>query len=451
MIAHELAAWASSLETVPKNVQDAAIRHLLDGVGNAIGGYRSGVAAAAIEVAENLGGPKESTIFGTSAKVSAPAAALANGTLVHALDFDDTHAGGLVHATAVVLPAAFAVGQELGASGEEVLTASVIGYEAACRIAAAAPHGFHSRGLHATMIAGVFSSALVAARLMGLSVEQTTNALGIAGSQAGGLLAFMGTGASTKQLHPGFASQAGIIAARLAQAGASGPETVFDGPYGIYDAFVDGDVNRESILEGLGTRWETTRIGIKPYPACQLSHASLDAMKAAMAEGGFVAGDIQSIVAQVHPDSASVVCDPKRDLTKPTSAYAAKFSLPWCLAALAIDGNLTPATFDAAGITREDVTQLAAKVQTQLAPSEVVAADAPGEVTVRLASGSEVTGRVVRSSGGPETPLGEEALREKFLGNSGPSGGKIIEELQVIGTHDNIEIILEAIAEVAQE
>src|SRR5690606_22815470 len=139
---------------------------------------------------------------------------------------------------------------ERGATGEQVLTAAVIGYETACRVAAAAPHGFHARGLHATMIAGVFSSALVAARLTGLDAERGTDALGIAGSQAGGLLAFLGTEASTKQLHPGFASQAGILAARLAEAGASGPATVFDGPHGIYDAMASGNVAPATILDG---------------------------------------------------------------------------------------------------------------------------------------------------------------------------------------------------------
>lgn len=449
MIARELANWALALEEVPPLVSHAAVRHMLDGIGTAIAGYRSGAAAAAVSVARGLGGPPESTIFGSSIRVSAPAAALANGTLVHALDFDDTHAGGLVHATAVVLPAAFGVGEFNGASGKDVLLAAVVGYEAACRIAAAAPHGFHARGLHATMVAGVFSSALIAARLQGLNLDQATNALGIAGSQAGGLLAFLGTGASTKQLHPGFASQAGILAARLAAAGATGPETVFDGPHGVFDALAAGPHAQQGILTGLGDIWETTRIGIKPYPACQLSHASLDALNKARQQQSFSAEEVQSIRVLVHPDSASIVCDPSRDLTRPASAYAAKFSLPWSLAALIVDGEMTLGTFEPSSIEREHVSRLAERVETVVAPTGQVAADARGEVEVRLIDGRRVVGVVGRSGGGPDTPLSDAELRAKFVGNVGHDASGLIDRITDLADQPHLNAILDAMAEAA--
>ncbi|MFI5426908.1 MmgE/PrpD family protein [Aeromicrobium sp. UC242_57] len=450
MIAHELATWALGLTDVPAPVRRAAERHLLDGFGTAVGGFRSGSAAPAVDVALGLGGPAEATILGTTTKVSAPAAALANGTLVHALDFDDTHAGGLVHATAVVLPAAFAVGEQGGASGEDVLLAAVVGYEAACRIAAAAPHGFHARGLHATMVAGVFSSALVAARLTDLDVEQTVNALGIAGSQAGGLLAFLGTGASTKQLHPGFASQAGIVAARLAAAGATGPETVFEGPHGVFDALAAGEADPKSIVEGLGDRWETTRIGIKPYAACQLSHVTLDALQDALDEVGFGADDVVSITARVHPDSASVVCDTSRDLTRPASPYAAKFSLPWSAAALVVDGAITLETFDPASIARESVAQLAARVVVVVTGAGV-AADAPGHVTVVLRDGQRVEGIVSRSAGGPDNPLSDEVLRRKLTGNVGPGADRLLDAIDSFPARPDLQHLLSVVAHTATE
>lgn len=451
MIARELATWALDLTEVPAAVRRAALRHLLDGFGTALGGLASGGADPALEVARGLGGPQESTILGSTTRVSAPAAALANGTLVHTLDFDDTHAGGLIHATAVVLPAAFAVGEQTGASGEDVLLAAVVGYEASCRIAAAAPHGFHARGLHATMVAGVFSSALVAARLTGLTVEQTTHALGIAGSQAGGLLAFLGTGASTKQLHPGFASQSGIIAARLAAAGATGPETVFEGPHGIFDALAAGTADPHSIVEGLGERWETTRIGIKPYAACQLSHATLDALRDARRQGDFNIDDIESITAQVHPDSASVVCDTSRDLTRPASPYAAKFSLPWSAAALLVDGDMTLATFDPASITRPDVTALAARVTVELAPTGGVAADAPGAVRIVLRDGRVVDGAVTRSAGGPDNPLTDEDLQAKLTGNVGAGSEALIAAIESFPAQPDLHHLLSVAAQTAAD
>jgi len=448
MIADELAAWGTAPMDVPAEVRAAAARHLLDGVGTAIGGLRSGTVAAAVEVARGLGGPPEATLFGAADRIGAPAAALASGALVHALDFDDTHAGGLVHATAVVLPAAFAVGEQVGATGREVLDAAVVGYETVCRVAGAAPHGFHARGLHATMAAGVFSSALVAARLLRLDAARATDALGIAGSQAGGLLAFLHTGASTKQLHPGFASHAGILAARLAAAGATGPANVFDGPDGLYDALATGPVDRASILDGLGRRWETTRIGIKPYPACQLSHAALDAVRDALRQGGgFGADDVAAIEVDVHPDSAPIVCDPARDLARPASPYAAKFSLPWSVAALVLDGDVTTGTYEPASIGRPEVAALARRVRWTVT-GDGPAADAPGAARVSLVDGRTVRGAVKRSAGGPDTPLSDAQLDAKFLGNAGPSGEGVIALVRGIADLDSLAPLLTALTRV---
>ncbi|MFC6154680.1 MmgE/PrpD family protein [Nocardioides yefusunii] len=438
MIARELAAWVVGPVTVPAAVEHAALRHLLDGLGNAVAGARAGAAAPAVTVALGLGGPAEATVLGTTEKISAVAAGLANGTLVHALDFDDTHAGGLVHSTSVVLPAAFAVGEQVGATGREILDAAVVGYEVACRVAAAAPNGFHSGGLHATMVAGVFSSAAIAARLMKLDVETTVNALGLAGSQAGGLLAFLATGASTKQLHPGFASQAGIQAARLAAAGATGPDTVFDGPHGVYEALAPaalakGIVDRSVLTRGLGSPdaadWETTRIGIKPWPTCQLAHVTMAAAQEALATAGVTAAEVAGVHAQVHPDSAAVVCATDRDLARPASGYAAKFSLPWSVAAILVDGHVGVETYTEANLKRAEISDLAARVTFDVVDPGVVAADAAGDVVLTLTDGRTVAGHLDRSPGGGSNPLSDEGLFAKFAGNVAPNEPSLAEDL----------------------
>lgn len=450
MIAPELAAWATGEVRVPPAVSDVAVRHLLDGLGNALAAYRTGAAAAALEVAHGLGGPPEATVLGGTDRIGAPAAALANGTLVHALDFDDTHAGGLVHATSVVLPAALAVGEQVGATGAQVLTAAVVGYETACRVAAAAPFGFHERGLHATMVAGTFSSALVAARLLGLDAATATHALGIAGSQSGGLLAFLGTGASTKQLHPGFASHAGVLAARLAAAGATGPETVFDGPHGVYDALATGEVDAEGIVRDLGESWETTRIGIKPYPACQLSHATMAAAAEAIAGAGVRPTDVASVHALVHPDSASVVCAGGRDLARPGSPYAAKFSLPWSVSAMILDGSVTTASYAEDQISRPEVSALAASVTWDLMEEPgTVAADAPGDVELTLRDGSVVRGHVDRSPGGGSAPLSREALLAKLAGNLGRPTPDLVTVVEHLADQPDLSRLFRLAAEAA--
>ncbi len=418
-IAGDLAKWAISLKSgeIPVEVSHAAQRHLLDGVGNAIAALRIGVVAPAVDVADALGGPPEATRLGAPRQIGAPAAAMANGTLVHGLDFDDTHAGGLVHATAVVLPAAFAVGEQVSASGAEVLTAAVVGYETVCRIAAASPHGFHARGLHATAIAGVFASALVTACLLKTDHNTATNALGIAGSSAAGLLEFLSTGASTKQLHAGSASMNGIIAARLAIAGATGPSTVFEGPNGIYAALSARESDPTSVTRDFATRWETTQITIKPYPSCQLMHVTLDAVAAALEGARIDPASIVEIVADVHPDSADIVCEPAEVKINPRSSYDAKFSLPWSTAALLIDGSIGIDTYSASSIARPDVAALAARVRTEVVAADAVAADAPGRVSILLADGRELAGRVARSFGGPDFPLSDAALMNKFFLN----------------------------------
>jgi 2-methylcitrate dehydratase PrpD len=465
-VARTLAAWAlgPGPAQAPAEAREAACRHLLDGFGTALAAGRAGAAAPALAVARELGGPPESAIPGTGARGSAVAAALATGTLVHALDFDDTHAGGLVHATAAVLPAALAVGEQTGATGAEVLAAAVAGYETVCRLGAAAPHAFHARGLHATMACGVLAAALVAARLMRLGTDTAVDALGIAGSQAGGLLEFLSTGASTKQLHPGLASASGILAARLAAAGASGPDTVIEGPHGLYAALAGRPADTSRITDGLGDTWETTRITVKPYPACQLMHAALDAAAEARRAAGWEGGtrpaapgegaraplqgpdleDIAEVVAYVHPDSAAIVCEPADRKLAPRTPYDAKFSLPWSVAALLLDGEVTLATYDPRSLHRHDVAALAARVRTEVTAFPGVAADAPGHVRLRLAGGREVEGRVPRSAGGPGNPLSEDALLAKFTANAGghsPDADELARRIRALADEPDLTAI----------
>jgi 2-methylcitrate dehydratase PrpD len=442
--AQVLAEWGLGLTfaDVPESARHAARRHLLDGVGLAIVGHRSGAAAPSLQVARALEGRHEARILGDGTFVSVPAAAMADGALVHAIDFDDTHAGGLIHATAVVLPAAFTVGQQAGASGAEVLTAAVIGYETACRVAMASPHGFHARGLHATQVAGVLSSALVASRLSKADASIATHALGIAGSSAGGLLEFLSTGASTKQLHPGGASLNGILAARLAAAGATGPATVLDGPHGIYAALSARPADLSAITEGLGSRWEVERITIKPYPSCQLMHVTLDAV-ADLGSRMPAADDVVSITAYVHPDSAPTVCEPADVKVTPRSVYDAKFSLPWSLAALIVDGHVGVETYDDASIARPEIAALAAKVITVVEDLSGggVAADAPGRVELVLTDGSVVTTEVPRSLGGPDHPLSDDQLLDKFFANVGgdvPVARELADRLLALDTEPHV-------------
>ncbi|HSA49864.1 MAG TPA: MmgE/PrpD family protein [Yinghuangia sp.] len=450
-VATHLALWALGLteKNTPDDVRDAACRHLLDGVGNAIAAFRLGAAQPAVTVAAGLGGPRKASVIGsTGPRISPPAAAFANGALVHALDFDDAHPAGLVHATAVVLPAAFAVGQETRSSGAEVVLAAVAGLEAVCRIASAAPHAFHARGVHATGAAGVFGAALAAARLMGLGMDRTVNALGIAGSSAGGLLECLNTGASTMQLHPGQAAANGILAARLAAAGASGPETVFEGDFGFYRVHADRELSPHQILGGLGERWELADIAAKPYPCAQLIHASLNAGARAvehMAEAGLGADSVEAIKVSVPREALALVCGP--DKAYPRTVHEAKYSLAWSLAAMLTDGSVGVDTYSEGCTRRTQVSLLAQRVRFVQVRGDGPPATAPARLTLRFKGG-----RQLRVEAAAVATLSDTALAAKFHANAGgmtPESDQLAAQIRALSTVRSLGPLLDLTARVA--
>ena len=412
--ARQLAAWALSLtlDDIPEAARHAARRHLTDGIGCALAAHRLGAVEPALTVARRYTQPAEATILGSGERVAAPYAALANGALVHGLDFDDTHADALVHATAAVLPALLAAGEQTGATDSELLVAAIAGYEVVLRLGAAVPHGFHAKGFHATSVCGVFAAAVVAARLHGLTEAQTVDALGIAGSLAAGSLEFLDSDASTKQLHPGFAAQAALTAVELAAAGARGPATILDGRYGLFASYLGNRVPASRLTRGLGEVWEVERITLKPYPVCQLSHSALDAVAALRPQLDLDA--ITSVTVRVPEASVPIVCEPRRTKVTPSTAYEAKFSIPWCVAAMVIDGEVTLDTFTDV-TARPDIAALAAKVRCEGYGYDDAPATAAGDVTVDVVAGRGLVGTAPAGRA-----LNDDELLAKFHSNAGP-------------------------------
>jgi 2-methylcitrate dehydratase PrpD len=207
----------------------------------------------------------------------------------------------------------------------------------------------------------------------------------------------------------------GILAARLAAAGATGPGSVLEGRFGIYASLSARPVDIDSVLADLGGRWEATRITVKPYPACQLFHATLDAAMAA----GVPASEIDRVVVAVHPDAVDVVCQPRTAKVAPMSSYEAKFSLPWSTATAFIDGRVDVDSYRPPALDRPQVRELAGRIDVAVTPMEVVAADAPGRVRVMTRDGRCVDASVLASVGAPARPLPDELLEAKFRRNVG--------------------------------
>src|SRR5262245_64517127 len=229
--AERLAGFAIdlTLDDIPGDVVQAAKLHLLDALGCGLAAHAVGVGTEGRQAMTELGGEAQSTVIGLEGALPAANAAFANAMLCHGLDFDDTHSDSVSHVSTVVVPAAAALAEARGATGHELLTAVIAGNEIVTRIGMATPGAFHARGFHPTAICGIFGATAAAARLRGLSVADTASALGIAGSMASGLFAYLDDATATKPIHPAWAAHGALVATRLASLGAEGPPGVLEG------------------------------------------------------------------------------------------------------------------------------------------------------------------------------------------------------------------------------
>ena len=247
-----------TLDDVPEAVVERAKLHILDAVGIGLAASRYDFSHKTLTAIQGLAGDGPYPVIGMPARLPLRDAAQMNGFLIHGLDYDDTHVGGVIHATTSAVPTVMAAGQRHGASGRAMLEAYLVAIEGAARIAAAAQGGFHRLGFHPTGMVGVFGAALAAGRLAGMTEAQLAHAQGIALSMASGSLQFLDDGAWTKRMHPGWAAVAGISAAALAQQGFQGPAEPYEGRFGLYALYGAprrgdrlGDVHRRP-RRGLG-------------------------------------------------------------------------------------------------------------------------------------------------------------------------------------------------------
>jgi 2-methylcitrate dehydratase PrpD len=419
--AQRLASFSSNLsvDQIPREVVEAATIHVLDTLGCGLAASAVGLADYARTALEEPGLSGRATVIGLPGGLPAAEAAMANGIMCHALDFDDTHAGAIAHVSVAVAPAAIAVGQAHEAPGEDLIAALVAGNEVVVRIGMAAGKAFHARGFHPTAVCGVFGAAAASARLLGLDETATTNALGIAGSMAAGLLEFLADGSATKRIHAGWAAHGGVMAARLAAHGATGPSTVLEGRFGIYRAFLAGvEVDIEGQLADLGDRWETPRIAFKPYPACHFVHASLDATASLMADG-LRAEDVRDIVALTPEAGVSLVLEPAANKARPRSEYEAKFSLPYSVAALLLRERVDVGTYAEPAIGDADVLELAGRVTYEVKDYDTFPAAFPGGIRITTRDGVVREAELRYQRGGPDYPMTGAEVRDKYRANAG--------------------------------
>ena len=420
-IAVRFAAFAAGLEhdAIPPEIRTRAAHHMLDAAGIALASSRYDFAHKMLAGMQALGGSGEVPVLGLPARMTPRDAATMNGFLCHGLDYDDTHIAGVVHPTASVFPAVLSAAAMVGASGREMLSAYVIGVEATARIGACARSAFHQVGFHPTGIVGVFGCTLAAGRLLGLNPGQMEQAQGLALSMASGSMQFLEDGAWNKRFHPGWAAQCGITAAALAREGFVGASAPYDGRFGLFNIyggkFTDW-IDLGAITAGLGSVWELLATGIKPYPVCHLTHAAIDA---ALALRGKVKLDrIESIEVLVPHQAFPVICEPEANKKRPASAYDAKFSLHYLVAAALVTGRLTLDELEPEFFTDPEILALTDKVSYADYPDSPFPKAYSGAVIIRLKDGREVSHFEPVNRGAGDRPIPNPEIVTKFRENA---------------------------------
>ena len=409
---------ALKIADVPPAVVAKAKLVFLDTLGIALASSTIDFGAMVTNVARKLGGGNDSLLIGTSSRVAAANAVIANGTLAHGLDYDDTLEEAIVHTGSCAWMTALAVGEEVGASGAAVLEAAIAGTEVLCKIGLVAPGTFHARGFHATAICSTFGAAAAAGKLYGLNPNQWVDALGLCGSQSSGIIEYLADGTWTKRMHPGWSAHGGVIACLLAQEGFRGPAKVFEGTHGFFNAFGGKNEYRfEKILE-LGKEWEIPRLTFKSYPCGSISHPYMDCALKIKQNYAPAPEQIAEVVCRTAEGPVHRLWEPLADKQKPVSSYGAKFSLPYSLAVMLTRGRAGLDEFNDETIHNTKILELAAKIRYELDPTIDYPRHFSGHVKVKMNDGKVLEENQPHPRGGFEDPLPPAEIEGKFRANA---------------------------------
>jgi 2-methylcitrate dehydratase PrpD len=408
-----LAQYAAALryEDIPSDVIERAKHAITDTIAVVIAGCELPWSRMVAAYAQRNGSGGNSRILGPGgARVHAPSAALANGTLAHAFEMDNlTWPNTGVHPGATLLSSALAVAQEHGIGGRALITGFVAGSEVMIRIGSATLHHNEERGFHAPGTTGPFGAAVACARLLGFNQAKMTNAIGIAGSLACGLLEFArsGTGAMVKRLHLGRAAESGVLAASLAADGFTGPVSVLEGEYGFLNVYC-GKHELLELTKGLGETYATRRILLKRFPCHITAHTAVQAIEDLRARHSYFAADVASIEIGGNQRMATV-----NNISAPSDIMMAQYSIPFCVALAHVRDPRDPRSYDQGALDDPQVRALMQRITIAVAENRITPLAA--NVTVTLKDGRKLACTVADFRGTPEQPLSRVELRDKFL------------------------------------
>ncbi|HYC46798.1 MAG TPA: MmgE/PrpD family protein [Burkholderiales bacterium] len=419
MISDQLAAFADRVrfQDVPPEVARTAKYLILDAVGIALASTTYAFGRNTIKALTLFGGG-DSAVIGSPIRLALRDAVLANGVLIHGLDFDDTHTVALVHATSGCFSTALGVAEHANATGRDLLSAYIVGMEVAARIGMVAKGQFQQVGFHPTGVVAAFACALIAGKLLKLDQRELVMAQGIALSMASGSREYTTDASGTKRLHPGWAGVSGISAAMLAKGGFTGPRTAYEGRHGLYATHLPGssELDLGPATRQLGEAWETLQVAIKPYPVGHFNVAFIDAAIALVTQHEIQVDDIADIEALVPPHAVKIVCEPAAIRKRPRDSYAAQFSIQYAIACALITRK-----FGLNELERYDdpaILALADKVRHSPDAATGYPRHLSGEVIITMKNGARFSHREQINRGAPDNPVSAADIVAKFVGNA---------------------------------
>lgn len=433
------------LANASSSVTKAAKCCVLDALGVAVGASISPQIKNMIE-RSNIDGTFDRgvSLWGLPERVTPTMAAFFNAMMSHFLELDDVHSSSKTHIGTTVVPAAWALGEYLGATGKELLGGVVCGYEVTSRIGMGIGVTSHrGRGWHVTGTAGTFGAAAACAKILKLDEDRIVYALGMAGTQSSGLWSFLEDGASCKILHPAAAARNGMTAALLASAGMSGAEHVLDASDGGMFAAMSDEYDLALVSEGLGQTYEILNVENKPYPCCRSSHCAIDAAFAVSAKSRCSVEEITQIdIATYFVGYKQCASTPKSQ--NPTNTVEAKFSTPYAVACAFLYNGVSEEYFSKQYIDLVKKTGLIERIN--VFPDERFTADYPRhwgcEMTVHYKNGEEMVVCVRDPLGSKENPVNEDHIRKKalsmFRDAFGERADAIVDQVLTLETRESL-------------
>ncbi len=430
----QLAAFAAQLafDDIPASVVRKTEDLLVDWFGSALAGKDARPVESIARFAAAMGPQTGGATFGPGASeilinrtASSPyLAAMVNAAASHVAEQDDVHNGSVFHPATVVFPAAVAVAQSIGASGQQLLAASVAGYEVGIRVGEFLGRS-HYKVFHTTGTAGTLAAAAAVGHLLGLDAQQMRHAFGSAGTQSAGLWEFLRTAADSKQLHTAHAAAAGLMSAYLAKDGFTGAAEILEGPQGMA-AGMSRDADPARLIDQLGARWATAETSFKFHASCRHTHPAADALLQVMQAHDLKPADLARVVTQVHQGAIDVL----GPVVNPVTVHQSKFSMGTVLALVARFGHAGLQEFERH--FNDDTTRSLCQRIEMVLDAEVDAAYPRrwiGKVTVTTPDGRVLHGRVDEPKGDPGNTLSREEITAKAHRLAAFSHAATVEEL----------------------